>query len=320
MNSEEVIYRRGTMGEIILKGYDKNRLDDFLMLFYNTVHTVNARDYSEVQLDAWAPQKPDRQRWGKNLENSFVAAAFNGDDVLLGYGTLCGENEFDLLYIHKDFQRNGIASLLADKVENEAKRRGAGAVFTEASITAKPFFEKRGYRVVKEQRKPLRGEVFINYVMQKELANGGKDIQYENYYNIFPVSIHDLRKTSVGADFSAPLHSVGDVDVEKEKAIHRPEYYQVINAAGELLGAFELREISHGACRAYMCIDKQWRGKGMAAEFAAHMALFAVEKKGYSGVTVLLDKEHEPLKRTFKTAGFEEDGAEKNRMVFKKKK
>ena len=32
-------------------------------LFYDTVHTVNAKDYGKEQLDAWAPDKMDLKQW-----------------------------------------------------------------------------------------------------------------------------------------------------------------------------------------------------------------------------------------------------------------
>lgn len=42
-------------------------------------------------------------------------------------------------------------------------------VTTHASITAKPFFLHRGYRVLRKQQ-VIRGEIaFTNYVMEKEL-------------------------------------------------------------------------------------------------------------------------------------------------------
>jgi putative acetyltransferase len=42
-------------------------------------------------------------------------------------------------------------------------------LFTEASITAKPFFQRMGFSVVKEQEVSRRGETFINYAMEKFL-------------------------------------------------------------------------------------------------------------------------------------------------------
>lgn len=299
-------------GNIRVRGFEQERLDDFLMLFYNTVHTINAKDYAKDQLDAWAPQMPDRDSWRKKLESSFVAAAFDENDLLLGYATLCGYSEFDLLYINKDYQRKGIASILSDAVENESKKRGADGIFTEASITAKPFFEHRGYRVIKEQRKPLRGEVFINYVMQKDFEekkaqNGENNIQYENYYNIFPISISDLSRTSLGSEFKTLIRRLESSDEKNLK------YYQVIGGAGELLGAFCVREMSMGLCEIVVLIDKLWRGKGMGSEFVRHAAEFAVEK-GFSKVTVNFDLKCECLYRVFRGAGFKKSA--ENTMIF----
>ena len=44
---------------MILRSYISADLDELLTLFYETVHTVNARDYTPQQLDAWADGAPD---------------------------------------------------------------------------------------------------------------------------------------------------------------------------------------------------------------------------------------------------------------------
>ena len=36
-------------------------------LFYQTVHSVNAKDYTKEQLDAWAIGEVDLQAWGKSF-------------------------------------------------------------------------------------------------------------------------------------------------------------------------------------------------------------------------------------------------------------
>ena len=50
------------MKNIILRSYCPADLDTIERLFYETVHTVNAADYSPEQLDAWAPGQIDRPR------------------------------------------------------------------------------------------------------------------------------------------------------------------------------------------------------------------------------------------------------------------
>ncbi|MFR3031966.1 MAG: GNAT family N-acetyltransferase, partial [Blautia sp.] len=70
----------------------------------------------------------------------------------------------DRLFVHKDYQRKGVATAICDKLEQMAQ----GDVVTHASITAKPFFEKRGYKVVKEQKVERQGITLTNFVMKKE--------------------------------------------------------------------------------------------------------------------------------------------------------
>ena len=40
-------------------------------------------------------------------------------------------------------------------------------ITTYASITAKSFFEKRGYKVIKEQHVERKGVLLTNYLMEK---------------------------------------------------------------------------------------------------------------------------------------------------------
>lgn len=48
------------------------------------------------------------------------------------------------------------------------------AYTTHASITARPFFEKRGYRVVRAQQVERQGLYLTNYVMEKRRGGAGE--------------------------------------------------------------------------------------------------------------------------------------------------
>ncbi|WP_257973088.1 GNAT family N-acetyltransferase [Enterococcus faecium] len=50
-------------------------------------------------------------------------------------------------------------------MENHVLETGMQKITTHASITAKPFFEKRGYKVINEQTVELRGQLFTNFLM-----------------------------------------------------------------------------------------------------------------------------------------------------------
>ena len=133
-------------------------------LFYETVHTVNAKDYTEEQLDAWASGDTDLEKWDSSFHkhHSFVAVS---DGQIAGFGDMDDAGYLDRLYVHKDFQHRGIATALCDKMERAVR---APRFTTHASITAKPLFEGRGYQAVKQQQVERKGVLLTNYVMIKE--------------------------------------------------------------------------------------------------------------------------------------------------------
>ncbi|ARC32076.1 MULTISPECIES: GNAT family N-acetyltransferase [Bacillus] len=152
--------------DIIIRTFQKEDLEPVLQLFYETVHMVNARDYNELQLQAWAPKRLDRERWLQSLEkNICYVAEYRG--VIVGFGDYNDEHYIDRLFTHKDYQGKGVASYILQKLEKEAVNLGHGDIYTEASITAKSFFERKGFICIKEQKKQHNGQIFINYVMKK---------------------------------------------------------------------------------------------------------------------------------------------------------
>lgn len=147
---------------MIIREYRPSDCKDIIALFLRTVHTVNAADYSEEQLDAWTGQV-DPDRWNRSfLEHYSIVAVM--DDVIAGFGDIDKTGYLDRLYVHSDYQRRGIAAALCDQLEKAAE----GKITTHASITAMPFFEKRGYRVLKEQYVERQGIKLKNYVMEKK--------------------------------------------------------------------------------------------------------------------------------------------------------
>ena len=147
-----------------IRRYSPDDLKEIVQLFYDTVHSVNAKDYSEKQLNAWAPGAVDEQAWNVSfLEHDTRVAVEDGR--IIGFADMDASGYLDRLYVHKDCQGKGVASALCDVLEQTAR---ADCFVVHASITARSFFEHRGYHVVKEQRVERRGERLTNYVMMKE--------------------------------------------------------------------------------------------------------------------------------------------------------
>jgi putative acetyltransferase len=138
-------------------------------LFRDTVRSVNRKDYSDAQIDAWAPYEVDLDGWRTAIETSFFLVAISGG-MVVGFANLEGNDYVDQLYVHKDLLRKRIATHLIEEIEREARRRGAQRLWTQSSITAKKFFERQGFVAQPAQRVAHNGEYFENYVMEKRIV------------------------------------------------------------------------------------------------------------------------------------------------------
>ncbi len=132
-------------------------------LFYETVHTACARDYTPEQLDAWAPGQVDLAAWDASFLAHRTLAAVEGETIV-GFADMDGSGYLDRLYVHRDFQRRGVATTLCDTLEAAT---AAETFTTHASRTARPFFECRGWRVIRERTVFRRGVALNNFVMEK---------------------------------------------------------------------------------------------------------------------------------------------------------
>lgn len=148
---------------MMIRKYQPSDCPRLAELFYQTVHEVNKKDYTKEQLNAWASGKVDLDAWNRSFLKHYTLIAVEEGEIL-GFGDIDKTGYLDHLYVHKDHQREGIASGLCDKLEAHVP----GNIRTHASITAKPFFQKRGYKVTKEQQVERQGILLTNFVMELE--------------------------------------------------------------------------------------------------------------------------------------------------------
>ena len=192
-----------------LRKYHPSDCAALAALFYETIHTVNARNYPQEQLDAWADGHVDLDAWNESFlaHNTYVAVqeCVDADDIdsrasdstdtapgktggspanalIIGFGDMDDTGYLDRLYVHKDYQGRGVATAICDRLEEDfclsrgrllqnsaVQKRKNDTFTTHASITAKPFFEKRGYTVVKAQQVVRKGISIRNYIMRKRI-------------------------------------------------------------------------------------------------------------------------------------------------------
>ena len=146
-----------------IRRYDRGDLEAIVKLFYDTVHRVCVRDYSQEQVDAWATGVVDMDAWHRSFCAHHSLVAVDGATVV-GFGDIDRTGYLDRLYVHHEYQRQGVASIICDRLEAAVKP--GVTVRTNASITARTFFENRGYVAVKEQFVERHGVSLKNYVME----------------------------------------------------------------------------------------------------------------------------------------------------------
>lgn len=145
-----------------------NDLAELQQLFKDTITTICKADYNDRQIQVWVMGVENITRWQTMISEQYVLIA-EMDSIIVGFGTLGKGNYIDMFYIHKDYQRQGVASRLCDSLENEAKLLGQKKLTADVSKTARPFFEKKGFRIETEQTVIKHGVELINYKMEKLL-------------------------------------------------------------------------------------------------------------------------------------------------------
>lgn len=148
---------------MIIRKYKTSDCEQLAELFYQTVHTVNNKDYTNEQLDVWADGNVNLKEWDKSFLAHDTIVCIK-DDTIVGFGDIDKTGYLDRLFVHKDYQGQGIATAICNELEQAVN---VEKIVTHASITAKPFFEQRGYKVIRKQQ-VIRNKISLtNYVMEK---------------------------------------------------------------------------------------------------------------------------------------------------------
>lgn len=147
--------------------YDKKYLKQIVELFINTVHNINKKDYSKEQLNAWANPKYDLKTWKKRFKKSKPHLCIFEDEVVGFYEYY--DAYIDCFYVHFKYQNCGVGKLLLTDVLELAKNENIDKIKVDVSITAKPFFEKFGFKEVRENLVKRENVELINFSMEKDL-------------------------------------------------------------------------------------------------------------------------------------------------------
>lgn len=150
-------------------------LSELRQLYIDTVTNINSKDYDENQIHAWIKPwfEPDtatrdgRTFADKIVEQYFIVAVIN--NIIAGFASLEDNGYLDFMYVHKDFQRHGVAKKLLNELESYAREKNIKEVNAIVSKTALGFFEKHGWIKIREDVVEVRGATFVDNIMIKKL-------------------------------------------------------------------------------------------------------------------------------------------------------
>lgn len=155
---------------IAIRPYAASDASTLTSLFRSSVREIASRDYTPSQIREWAPDRIDEIRFGQKCASrpTWVAEV---EGRIAGFSDLEPDGHVDMLYVHPEFQRRGVARALLKHIEVTARAAALRRLYTEASITARPVFEAVGFRTIVPQTLTIRSVSMTNYRMEKWLES-----------------------------------------------------------------------------------------------------------------------------------------------------
>lgn len=137
-------------------------------LFQNTVLAINRRDYSQAEVEDWASCGDNLSNIEDMIKTHYFIVAVNQQSEIVGFSSITPQGYLHSMFVHKNFQGEGIATMLLNEIEQYAITNGIIRITSEVSLTARPFFEKKGYIVEEEQKRKANQLSLTNFWMAKQ--------------------------------------------------------------------------------------------------------------------------------------------------------
>ena len=149
---------------ITVKPYYEGVEKELFEVFSSAITQVCIKDYSEEQIKAWVPREYIHEKWKQRIDDNkpFIAII---DGVIVGYADIQNDGYIDHFFVSGDYQSKGVARALMTKLLSQEV--AAEKAYSNVSITARPFFEKNGFKVVKEKIVKIRDVDLVNLAMER---------------------------------------------------------------------------------------------------------------------------------------------------------
>lgn len=136
-------------------------------LHRNTIRHINAKDYPEDVISIWSKRtKASRFRNSASKVKRWVAVE---KGKIVGFCDHDFKCELSGLYIHKDFQGKGLGGKLLKIAEKSMKKLGCKKIKIMSTISAKTFYQKNDYKVIKKDFHPIENKKIRVFSMNKSV-------------------------------------------------------------------------------------------------------------------------------------------------------
>ena len=154
---------------ITVRRYQVGEEADLQTIYSKSTRELNSRHYTTEQIDRWVDKHSNLAEWTERLKkkNPFVAVI---DEIPIAFGELEPDGHIDLFYCHPDWQGRGAGSWLMNVITIEALKIGIKTLFAEVSVTAEPFFSKKGFKITEERSPIICSAPAKQYLMRKDIG------------------------------------------------------------------------------------------------------------------------------------------------------
>ena len=142
-------------------------------IFRASVEELASEDYSADQCAAWAAVAGEAGFAKRLADQLTLIAVIDGETA--GFASLKGADEIEMIYVDPAFARRGVGTALLDALAKLAQARGGQSLTSDVSDTARPLFERLGFKAERRNLVQLDDQWLANTTMVKRFAASDAD-------------------------------------------------------------------------------------------------------------------------------------------------